>query len=251
MRLHILAVLALAVSTTAHAGAREDLLGQALAAEHRFDLQRALVLYLQADRLQADDPFVLQKIARQYSDLSDGCPTIEERRAQIGKALGYAQRAAGLQPGNAVNVLSLAICHGKLAACSDVREKIAYSRMVRDEAERALALDPKYAWASHVLGCWNYEVASLNGLESACARVFYGGLPPASFEAAIQMLLRSVELDPRDPAHFIELGFAYRAAGMEHEAESEFRRGLSMPCIEAYDKAAQDRARAALAGAQG
>jgi tetratricopeptide (TPR) repeat protein len=250
MRLHILAVLAVAVSTSARAGAREDLLGQALEAERRFDPQHALVLYLRADRLQADDPFVLQKIARQYSDLSDDCPSLEERRLRIRTALGYAQRAAELEPGNAVNVLSLAICHGKLAGCSGPRDKVAYSRMVKDEAERALALDPKYAWASHVLGCWNYEVASLNGLERAWARVFYGGLPPASFADAIRMLRRAAELDPADPAHVIELGFAYRAAGMRHEAEFEFRMGLAMPCIEGFDRAAQDRARAALADMQ-
>jgi tetratricopeptide (TPR) repeat protein len=240
-------LIAAALSCDAQPGGREEVLRKAMDAEHSFDSRTALTLYLDANRIQPGDPVVLQKIARQYSDLAEYCRDPEEKRRMLETALGYAQGAVRLEPRNAVNVLSLAICHGKLAACSDVRQKIAYSRMVRDEAEQALALDPGYSWAHHVLGCWHYEVASLNAADRFVARLLYGGLPPASFTEAIQLLKRSVDLDPADPAHHIELGFAYRAAGLEKEARLEFTKGLGMPCIENFDKEAQGRARRALA----
>lgn len=240
-------VFAALVASCARAADREAVLEKAHAAERVFDPRKALGFYLEADRMAPNDPVVLQKIARQYSDVAEGCSDMDERRHTLETALDYAERAVALQPNSAVNVLSLAICHGRLAACSDTRGKIAYSRMVKEEAERAMALDPSYGWADHVLGCWNYEVASLNGAERLVARVFYGGLPPASYDEAIRLLTRSAELDPSDPAHRVELGFAYRASGQAERARLEFQRGLAMPCIENFDKEAQDRARAALA----
>jgi tetratricopeptide (TPR) repeat protein len=176
----------------------------------------------------------------------------DEKRRTIERALSYAERAVALQPNSAVNVLSLAICHGKLAAVSGVRQKIELSRRVRDEAQRAIDLDPAYGWADYVLGCWNLGVASLNGAERLVTRMFYGGLPPASVENAIRLLQRAVELDPNEPTHVIELGFAYRAAGRESEARAAFQRGLAMQSRETFDLEAQSRARLALAdlGAQ-
>jgi predicted Zn-dependent protease len=64
------------------------------------------------------------------------------KKNQAIKALAYAKRAVALQPENAVNVLSLAICYGKMAVFSDTRAKIEFSRLVKLDAERALALDP-------------------------------------------------------------------------------------------------------------
>jgi len=241
-----LLLLATALASPGRAGEREAVLAQAAAAEHSLDLGKALQCYLAADRLQPNDPVVLQKIARQYSNLSDGIASPEERRRMVETALGYAERSVALQPKSAVNVLSLAICHGKLAAVSAVRQKIALSRLVRDEALRALDLDPSYGWADYVLGCWNLGVASLNGAERLVTRVFYGGLPPASVDNAIHLLQRAVELDPDEPTHVIELGFAYRAAGRETAARAAFQRGLAMQSREAFDLEAQGRARLAL-----
>lgn len=235
------------LASTGLASPAQDLRERAQAAEARFDTRQALALYLQLDALEPGHADVVQKIARQYSDLAELTTNPEEHRDELERGLSYAVRADQLQPNNAVNVLSLAICHGKLAACSDVRTKIAYSRLVKDEAERALALDPNYAWADHVLGCWHYEVASLTGAARLVARMFYGGLPPASYAESIRYLKRAVELEPRDPAHVIELGFAYRAAGDKEAARVEFEKGLALTGHENFDAEAQGRARTALA----
>ncbi len=233
--------------STGLASPASDLRARARAAEARFDPRGALTLYLQLDALEPGQADVAQKIARQYSDLAELTTNAEARRDELERGLAYAVKADQLQPNNAVNVLSLAICHGKLAACSDVRTKIAYSRLVKDEAERALALDPTYAWADHILGCWHYEVASLTGVERLVARMFYGGLPPASYAESIRYLKRAVELEPNDPAHVIELGFAYRAAGDREAARAEFEKGLALTGHENFDAEAQRRARSALA----
>lgn len=243
MRASLLALVLLAAAGSA---AAETLLDRALAAERRHDSRAALELFLQLERERPDDPFVLQKVAQQYSDAIVDLTDIEEKRRHARAALDYAERAARLAPDNAVNVLSVAVAHGKLATYSDTRTKVKYSRLVKEEAERALRLDPQYAWAHHLLGRWHREVAELGTTARVFVRLFYGGLPDASFEAAVSHLERAVALEPGDPNHVLELGFAYAAAGRAEDARREWRRGLELPERGKHDAAAKRRARAAL-----
>ncbi len=224
-----------------------DLVREALAAEARLDSRAALRLFEQADAARPDDAFILQKIARQYSDLVVEQPDVEAKKRYAQTALDYAQRAVALRPDDPVNVLSLAVCHGKLAVYSDTKTKIRYSRLVKEEAERALALDPNYAWAHHLLGRWHYEVADLGATSKFFVRLLYGGLPPASFDEGIRHLRRAAELEPDELNHWLELGFAHAAAGQFETARAEWTRGLAMPSRGKHDEPAKQRARAALA----
>lgn len=219
---------------------------EALAAEARLDTRKALNLLLSVEKSRPNDAFLLQKIARQYSDLIVDLDDAAEKKASARRALEYARRSVALEPTNAENVLSLAVCHGKLAVYSDTREKVNYSRLVREDAERALKLDPNYAWAHHVLGRWHYEVSDLGGASRLVVRMFYGGLPAASRAEAIRHLGRAVELEPGELAHHLELGFAYVADGQTARARAAFEKGLAMPSRGKHDEPAKERARAAL-----
>ena len=224
----------------------EALIQTALAAEARFDSKAALELFLQADAARPDDAFLLQKIARQYSDLSFETRDAPEQTRLCTAALAYAQRSVALQPKDAVNVLSLAICYGKLATLSDTRTKIEYSRLVKDYAEQALALDPAYDYAHHVIGRWHYEVATLGAATRFFVRLVYGGLPDASTDEAVRQLRRATELSPQLPSHRVELGFALLADGRRDAAKREFEQALALPPREKYDPASKRRARDAL-----
>ncbi len=217
-----------------------------LEAEQRLDTRAALTHFLQAERERPDDPFILQRIARYYSDSEVDAKTVEEKRRLARLALDYAERAYALDPRNPEIVLSLAISHGKLALYSDTRTKIQYSRLVRQQAEQALELDANYDWAHHVLGRWHYEVASLGAATRFFVDLIYGGLPDASPAAAIRHLERAVDLAPETVAHHLELGFAYLAAGRSREAREAFERGLALPTREKHDESAKQRAEAAL-----
>jgi tetratricopeptide (TPR) repeat protein len=218
----------------------------ALAAEARLDSAAALALFEQAAAARPNDAFILQKIARQYSDLVVDQPDDAGRKRFAQTALEYSRRAVALKPDDPVNVLSLAVCHGKLAVYSDTQAKIRYSRLVKEEAERALMLDPRYAWAHHVLGRWHYEVAALGSTSRFFVQVLYGGLPAASFGQSIQHLQRATELEPDELNHWLELGFAYAAAGRPAEARNSWQRGLAMPARGKHDEPAKQRARGAL-----
>lgn len=236
----LLSVSAMAADVTA-------LLAAARAAEARLDSAGALALYLQADAAQPGDAAILQKIAKQYSDQVPDQQTKERKQDYANKALAYARRSYALEPNNAVHALALAICHGHLAVVGDARTKVEMSRVIKDEAERALRLDPTYAWAHHILGRWHYEVAGLSGIERFFAKLLYGGIPPASLAEGVAYLQRATELEPGELNHWLELGFAYAAAGRMAEARSAWQHGLAQPDASRHDRSAKERARAALA----
>ncbi len=243
----LLLCLGLNVALAATARTATELVDEALKAEAQLDARRALELFQAAEKAGRGDAFVLQKIARQYSDLMTELPTREEKRAFATQALEYSRRAVALEPRNAINVLSVSISLGKLALVSDPGDKVRYSRLVREEAERSLALDPDYAWAHHILGRWHHEVASLGAASRAAVRFIFGGLPTASTAEAIRHLERAVALEPDELQHQLELGFACLAAGDVTRAQEAFARGLAMPSRAKHDEPAKVRARAALA----
>jgi len=219
----------------------------ALAAEARFDPKAALELYLQADAARPNDPVILQKIARQYSDLTFDLTDPVAQRSYCEQARAYAQRACRLAPKNAENLLSLAICYAKIGFYADTRTKIKNSRFVKDYAEQALALDPNDDFAHHVLGQWHYEVASVGAAKRFLVKLIYGGLPPASTAEGVRHLRRAVELAPTMPSHHAELGLALLADGQREAGERELKKSLELPRKMKYDDEAWRRAREALA----
>jgi tetratricopeptide (TPR) repeat protein len=222
----------------------------ALRAEFQGNPKAALDLYRTASVAHRDNPFILQKLSKQYSDLSEDVTDAAEQRRFRTTALACARRAVELEPRNAVNVLSLAICYGKLGLISDLRTKIEDSRKVRDYALRAVSLDAHYDYAHHVLGRWNREVASIGATRRWLVRLVYGALPDASLAEAIRQFRLAIELAPTTASHRVELGLALEADGQHAAALVAWRQATALPARDAYDVQELRRATQALRQAQ-
>ncbi|GAB5561588.1 MAG: hypothetical protein SynsKO_32350 [Synoicihabitans sp.] len=227
-------------------GEAAELYEQAMLAQSELRTSDALQLFLQVEKRAPNNAKVLQKIARQYSDSTIDNPSSERQQQLLDKALRYSERATELDPQDPVNVLSLAIVKGKIANLQGNKAKVDAARMIKADARRAIELDPEYAWAHHVLGRWHREVDELGSIARFFTKILYGGLPEASIDEAVYHLEKAVELEPDNLSHFLELGFAYQAAGEVEKARTYFERGLTMPNREKHDEAAKKRARQAL-----
>jgi tetratricopeptide (TPR) repeat protein len=225
----------------------DELVRQGQEADAKFDPNKAIPFYLQAHAIRPNDTQILLKIAKEYSDSTIAIADQEEDRRRIQKALEYSNRAVELDPHNAVALLSKAICYGKLASYCDTREKIGYVRLVKQFTDEALAEDPKYAYAHHVLGQWEYQVAALGRTKQFLVSLVYGGLPEASTKEGVHELEVAVNLEPNIASHHLALGFAYMANGEPAKARPQFERVVAMACRELYDVDCHRQAAQALA----
>ena len=209
--------------------------------------KEALAVYLEAEKLQPNDGELLYRIAKQYGESQNDVPSKDEKRSIGMKALDYSKRAIAADPKSAMAQLAVAVSYGRVTPYLDNKTKIAYSKLVKQHADKARELDPRgNDLVYHVLGAWNYELANLNPVLRAIAQLIYGKIPTASNEAAVENFKKAIELNPRRLANFVELGRAYAALGQEDEARTALEKGLSLPNRERDDPETKNRARAAL-----
>ena len=246
----ILWLITLGLALSAQAQSASDLLrsGDELDAKRRN--QEAVEIYLKADAIQPNDAEILRRIAKQYSQQMVSESRSPENRELARKALDYALRAVKSDPGNANAHLSLAICYGKAAFLESARRRIEMSRLIREEADAAIRLDPGLDYAWHVLGRWNYELANFNAALRFLAAAIYGKLPDASNERAAECFEKAVAIQPDRVIHHVELGRTYAALGRKTDALAELKKGLSLPSREKEDNESKDRARKALIALQ-
>ena len=209
--------------------------------------KEALGVYLEAEKLEPDNAELLHRIAKQYGESQNDVSSKDEKRKIGMTALEYSKRAVAADPKNAMAQLALAVSYGRVAPYLDNKTKIAYSKLVKEHADKSRTLDPAgNDLVYHVLGAWNYELANLNPVLRAVAQLIYGKLPDASNDAAAQNFKKAIELNPRRLANYIELGRTYAAMGNKDEARAALEKGLGLPNRQRDDPETKSRGRAAL-----
>ena len=160
-----------------------------------------------------------------------------KRDSLYARAERYAQRAVKANPAGADGHFALAASLGRAALMVGPEEKVHRATLIRNEALRALAIDPRQDGAYHILGRWNAEVMRLPGIGRFVAKHFLGGrvFDQASWPKAIAYMRKAVELAPGRIYHHLDLADIYADAGRPREAEAELRLVDSLPAREAMD----------------
>ena len=239
-------LLALADGTFAASPEVADAIARGDAFDQQLKTKEALTAYLDAEKLGGNDATLLRKISREYALSMADVAAKAEKRTLGETALAYAKRAVATDPKDPTAQLALAICYGRLAPLLDNKTKIAYSKLVKEHAEKSIALGGSDDYAYHVLGAWHYEMANLNPVLRAVAKLIYGAFPPASYEDAVKNFKKAVSLAPQRVAHRVELGRTYAAMGQTELARVELNKGLSLPNREKDDLESKQRARESL-----
>ncbi len=198
----------------------------------------ALGHYERAVQAEPKSYAALWKAAREAVDLGEFEPNVETRTALYGRAADYARRAVQVNTNDAEGHFQLARAVGRTALAANPRDRIKYAVEVRDEALKALHLQPKHPGALHVLGVWNAEVMRLNGISRALAKTFLGGqaLGAASWPEAIRYMEASVVVEPNRLVHHLDLARVYRDAGRRNDARAAYQAALRAPFQDANDE---------------
>jgi len=160
-----------------------------------------------------------------------------ERDSLYDRAERYAQRAVLANPAGADGHFALAASLGRAALRMGPEEKVRRAILIRDEALRSLAIDPRHDGANHILGRWNAEIMRLPRMGRFVARHFLGArvLDQASWPKAIFYMQKAVELAPGRIYHHLALADIYADAKRFGDAEAQLRLVDSLPVREPLD----------------
>lgn len=191
--------------------------------------EAALKKYEAAHKLQNTNVYVLCKISVLCSTIGRRQPTKNGKINYYKAARSFAEVALRLKPDNSEANFAMAVAMGRMALVLGGKQKIEAVYDIKKYAELAIKYDPNNYKAYHVLGKWHYEVSNLNGVERTAAKVFYGGLPPASLKDAIYFYEKSKSINSEFLINYLELAKAYYANRETNKAIALLKQLANMP----------------------
>ncbi len=223
------------VGQTAH-----DHVSMGTAALQAHDLRTGLAHYQAALAIDSTDYEANWRAAMALLDLGQQIPDSvpsAERDSLYTQAERLARRAVATDSTGADGHFAIAAAVGLASLTEGKKERIRRAAIVRDEALRALELDPHHDGAYHILGRWNAEIMRLSGFSRFFARSFLGAgvFKQASWEDAIANLQRAVALDPGRIYHRLELAEVYADRKQWDDARGELERIKALPDREVLD----------------
>lgn len=160
-----------------------------------------------------------------------------ERDSLYALAERYARRAVAANPAGADGHFALAASVGRAALTMGKKARIRRAAIVRREALRTLALNPRHDGAYNILGQWNADIMRLSGLGRFFAKTFLGAgiFNQASWAKAIYNMEKAVQLDPGRIYHHLELAEIYADRKRLADAKTQLRLVDSLPNREVMD----------------
>lgn len=174
------------------------------------------------------------------------------RDSMYAMAERWARRAVATDPNGADGHFALAQAIGRASLTLGKKERVKRAKEIRDEALRAVELDPRHDGAYHVLGRWNAEIMRLSGIQRFFAKSFLGGavFNQASWANAIQYMERAVSLRPDYIYHHLDLAEMYIDQERWADARTQLNFVATLPIIDAADPHYKTEAQRLLASIQ-
>ncbi len=216
-----------------------------------FDNETARLCYERAFAIDSTNCDVLWKLAR--SDVNRGISSPNDEKARwFASGEGHARRCVALYPDSSEAHFFLAVAIGQMTKVVGNKRRIELSKDVEREAEATLTLDPQHAGAMHILGRWNYEIASLGWLSKMAAKIVYGGVPPgASYQQAQTWFERAIVIRPDMPLNHLWLGETLIKTHDYPRARDELQTCLNLDDVLWDDSRTKDQARKSLQEIEG
>lgn len=191
-------------------------------------LEDAVHAYAEAVQAAPANVAALCRLARAESELGETQKGDEQRRTWA-RAVVHARDAVRAAPDSAQPHMRLAVALGRQALREGPVTRLALSREIKSEVDRALALDAKLGLAWHVLAVWNVKVTSLSAFERLGARAI-GGVPKgASYDNAHAAFQKAIALEPAYVNHHLEYGRFLKDRHRTEDARRELAKAIALP----------------------
>jgi FimV-like protein len=208
-------------------------LGDALADE--WDHEGAADAYLTVLGLDPDNYEACWKAGDQYTEIADRLDIKHQKESYFMQGSTLCEKAIKIHPEGWEGHFRLAVALGRLALFRGGKEKIKLSKMIKAEADTALALNPQADLVYHLLGRWHQNLANLSGMLKFFAKVLYGGVPPGYNEEAVAMFKKAIEINPNHIEHHLELARTYEFMGKKELMREPLEKVLALSAVEEGD----------------
>jgi tetratricopeptide (TPR) repeat protein len=233
-------LLGLMVGARAEAQSARDHVALGSAAMQVHDLSTALAHYEAALAIDSTAYEANWRAAIVLLDQGEQIPDSRKSPARdslYARAERLARRAVAADSLGADGHFALAAAVGRASLTMGKKERIRRARVIRDEAERTIALDPRHDGAYHILGRWNAEIMRISGFSRFFAKSFLGAgiFSQASWGKAIYNMEKAVELDSARIYHHLELAEIFAERKRIPEAKMQLHLVDSPPVREVMD----------------
>jgi tetratricopeptide (TPR) repeat protein len=165
----------------------------------------------------------------------------ETRRIDYFQKASYlAKKALKINPNSAEAHYAYALALGRLNENASSKQKITNAKIIKQEAEQAIKLNPQLGGAYHILGRWHRTIAGFGFVEKMAINTLFGGVPEGgSYEAAITNFQKAIQFEPKYMLHYYELAETYfeRNEGKDKElARQTLKKAMELPVKNEDDK---------------
>jgi tetratricopeptide (TPR) repeat protein len=232
----------LTIQTQAESASFTNFLVQGERSERNGDVPTAEKFYSQAERLAFSNAPDLCVLTKNYCDLMYSVDSAAAKKGLVKHAMACASRAVSTDPKSPTAHACMAVCYAKESAFADIKTKVTYSHLIKNEADKTIALNPKQDVAYYLLGRWNYGVANLGLLPRTYVKVAYGGLPDASNGEAIKDFKQAITLAPNHIIYYAGLAEVYETTGQKTQARAEWEKCINLRPLDRDDEDARREA---------
>jgi len=174
---------------------------------------------------------------------------LDEKKAPklFSKSEEYARAAITADPDSSDSYKWLAIALGAQAKYSDTKAQVGQSREIKENIEKAIALNPNDDISYLVLSRWHYKVSGLGTVARTFAKIIYGGVPKASLAEAEKLLWQAIELHDRI-SHRYNLAKVYDRMERYEDKKIQLQKAMLLPVTFPEEAEEQEKARKKLQG---
>lgn len=222
--------------------ANDELYNKAYALKVAYKYKEALPLFQVLLKSDSNNVNYLQYASYLYSKYGYYYVPEGEKPTFYKTAEYLAKKAIKLNDNSADAHYAYAMALGRINENASSKQKVANSKLIKSQVDKAIALNPKLAGAYHILGRWHRTIAGFNAFEKAMINSFFGGVPPGgSYEDAVKAFMTAVSLEPKYMLHQYELAETYYEMGKEVEAKLWAEKALQIiPSNEDDNKAKKE-----------
>lgn len=226
-------------------GQQNEQYQKALAFKNESKFELALPIFQQLLKSDSGNVDYLHNTSFLYSKLGFRQKTEAEQQKwyRIAEYLGKKAIAANDKSADAHYTYALAL--GRINENASSKVKIANAKLIKGEADKAIALNPKLAGPFHIMGRWHRTIAGFSSIEKMMINAFFGGVPPGgTYDDAIKNFSAAIALEPAYSLHMYELAMTY----YERDAASDMiyakvwaEKALKCPVLNDDDRETQKK----------